>query len=213
MKFSCPHCGQHIGCEDAWSGHQIQCPGCQGSLVVPHAQPPSAATAPAPGPRVSQASAHSGAKLSAGATQVTRPTAPRSVPPKPVAPRPPKTGNPVLRFAVMGVLLLAVGLAALKFVPALLNGAHDLAGSPAATSTPAPGGGRGPLGEVNGAMDVSDTLDGGGSATPRPRSARPPAAAPQPPVVAPPRVAGPPPTTRNTNTTAYSLTRRVGQPR
>jgi DNA-directed RNA polymerase subunit RPC12/RpoP len=35
MKFSCSHCGQDIECDELWSGHEIQCPTCQGQLVVP----------------------------------------------------------------------------------------------------------------------------------------------------------------------------------
>ena len=218
MKFSCPHCGQHISCDDAWAGHQIPCPACQGNLMVPHLQPPSTATANAPGPPTSQAPESSRARLSAGATQVTRPTASRPIPQRQVVPRPPKTGNPVLRFTVMGVVLLAAAWAAFRYVPALLSGAHDLGGSLPAASAPAPAGGGGPLGEVNAAMDVSDALDGSSQARARPGAARPPVparppAAAQPPTAVQPRVAAQPPTTRNTNTTAYSLTRRVSQPR
>ena len=35
MKFSCSHCGQDIECDELWGGHEIQCPTCQGQLVVP----------------------------------------------------------------------------------------------------------------------------------------------------------------------------------
>lgn len=35
FKFSCNQCNQHIAVEDAWTGHQIQCPNCQASIVVP----------------------------------------------------------------------------------------------------------------------------------------------------------------------------------
>src|ERR1019366_7636134 len=35
MKFNCSHCGQDIECDELWSGHEIQCPTCQGQLVVP----------------------------------------------------------------------------------------------------------------------------------------------------------------------------------
>jgi len=212
MKFSCPHCGQHIACDDAWSGHQIQCPGCQGNLLVPPSQPPSAATAPAPAPRVAPPPEPGGARLAPGATQPQRPAPPHPPLQRPAGLRPPKTGNPVLRFAIVGVLLLAAGWAAWRYVPSLLNSAHDLAGSPPTTSTAAP---RGPLGEANAAMDVSDALDGNSAAPPRP-AARPPVAAQppaNPPVAVPPRAAASLPPTRNTNTTASALTRRVTQPR
>jgi hypothetical protein len=41
FKFPCPDCGQRIACDDSWSGHKVQCPSCQGELVVP----PSSAVA------------------------------------------------------------------------------------------------------------------------------------------------------------------------
>lgn len=38
LTFECPHCKQNIACDEQWSGQQIQCPLCQGALVVPAAQ-------------------------------------------------------------------------------------------------------------------------------------------------------------------------------
>ena len=35
FKFSCVYCGQHIECEFGLSGRQINCPACQGRIVVP----------------------------------------------------------------------------------------------------------------------------------------------------------------------------------
>ena len=37
VKFSCPHCGQHLSCEPTIGGTQIGCPACAGQLVVPDA--------------------------------------------------------------------------------------------------------------------------------------------------------------------------------
>lgn len=37
FKFSCPQCGQHIQCDAAYSGAQINCPSCQQAIVVPQA--------------------------------------------------------------------------------------------------------------------------------------------------------------------------------
>ena len=34
IKFSCPHCQQHIQAESGYAGLQINCPACQGSLLV-----------------------------------------------------------------------------------------------------------------------------------------------------------------------------------
>jgi DNA-directed RNA polymerase subunit RPC12/RpoP len=52
MKFECPHCQQHIQADDGYAGMQINCPACNGGLVVPGvarapeppAPPPPAAT-------------------------------------------------------------------------------------------------------------------------------------------------------------------------
>ena len=50
VKFSCPHCSQHISCDQGWVGQVIQCPGCQQQIKVPQAQTglrvPSAPTLP-----------------------------------------------------------------------------------------------------------------------------------------------------------------------
>jgi hypothetical protein len=35
IKFACPHCGQHIACDDLYCGEKIACPGCKGALYVP----------------------------------------------------------------------------------------------------------------------------------------------------------------------------------
>ena len=53
IKFSCPHCQQHIQAEPGYAGLQINCPACKGSLIVPGkptAAAPSYATPPAPPP-------------------------------------------------------------------------------------------------------------------------------------------------------------------
>jgi len=35
FKFACPHCGQHIQCDDRLSHKQLKCPACQVLIVVP----------------------------------------------------------------------------------------------------------------------------------------------------------------------------------
>lgn len=37
FKFSCSHCGQHIKCDDQFSGRQIQCPACNVMIRIPPA--------------------------------------------------------------------------------------------------------------------------------------------------------------------------------
>lgn len=162
LKFSCSQCGQHISCDAAWAGQQLQCPACQVTLVVPQNLAPPPPAAAQSSSLVPEPPAGHRPKLSAGLTQVARgaPAAPAAQ--KRPPPRPPKTGNPALKFAVIGVLLAVVGLLAYNFLPGLLGQVQDLGASKTTGASPAQtGGGVGPMGEVNGAMDVSDALDGG----------------------------------------------------
>lgn len=175
FKFSCPQCGQHLSGNEHWSGHQIQCPTCATTLTVPQDPSPPAAAAPAPvrSSLVPQPPAAHGSKLSAGPTQVTRPPAPGTIPIRPLAGRPPKPEIPLLKYGIYALVLAALGGAAYLYVPAWLNKLQDGSSSNPTQAAPAANvGGSGPLGEVNGAMDVSDALDAGSSAPPRPAPAR-----------------------------------------
>ena len=35
FKFSCPHCEQHLQCDEQFSGREIQCPNCQVLIRIP----------------------------------------------------------------------------------------------------------------------------------------------------------------------------------
>jgi hypothetical protein len=35
IKFACPHCSQHITCDDLYCGEKILCPGCDKEMFVP----------------------------------------------------------------------------------------------------------------------------------------------------------------------------------
>ena len=35
IKFACPHCEQHIKCDDTFGGQKINCPACGREVVVP----------------------------------------------------------------------------------------------------------------------------------------------------------------------------------
>jgi len=83
------------------------------------------------------------------------------------------------------VVLAALGGAGYIFLPSLLGKIQDSANANPTQAQPASnGGGAGPIGEVNGAMDVSDAMEGGSSSRPRPAAARPPVAAQTPPTPA-----------------------------
>jgi DNA-directed RNA polymerase subunit RPC12/RpoP len=206
IKFSCPQCGQHISGEEQWSGRQIQCPACATTLTVPGAPPAPATVASVPQSLVPQVPVSHGAKLSAGATQVTRSTTPGPKPLRQPAARPPRTRSPLLKYAVYTVVLAALGWAGYTFVPSLLSKIQDSANSKPTQPAPAANsGGSGPLGEVNGAMDVSESLDGGSSARPRPAAVRQPVTA-QTPAAPPAR-----PAVRSTNDTSRARSRLPGR--
>lgn len=75
LKFTCSHCGQDIECDELWTGHEIQCPTCQGQLVVPPKPdaPPHAALA---------AAKPNQPRLSIGQSQAQRSSAPPPPPPQ-----------------------------------------------------------------------------------------------------------------------------------
>jgi hypothetical protein len=207
IKFSCPQCGQHIAGNEQWSGHQIQCPTCATTLTVPGAPPPTPVAAPGARSLVPQPPVSQGPKLSAGATQVTRPPASGSIPLRQPPARPPRSQSPLLKYAGYAVVLAVLGGAGYLFLPSLLNKIQDSGDSTPAKAAPAAERtGAGPLGEVNGAMDVSDALDGGGSSTPRRAPPRPPAAAQRP---APPTAN---PAARSTNDAARARFRQPMPP-
>src|ERR1700722_20844674 len=48
IKFACPHCQQHLQADSAYGGMQINCPSCNGALLVPGAAAVPPPPAPAP---------------------------------------------------------------------------------------------------------------------------------------------------------------------
>src|SRR5215475_15360773 len=107
MKFSCPQCGQHFSCGEAWADHQIQCPTCHVTLTVPRPEVPSKpATLPAPTREAYQITEP---KLSAGATQVPRSAAPGPVPQRKVPLRIPQGNSAVVKYAIVLAVVAALG--------------------------------------------------------------------------------------------------------
>jgi DNA-directed RNA polymerase subunit RPC12/RpoP len=165
MKFSCPQCGQHIGYDQAWAGQQIECPGCHSSIIVPQIHRPVPA---APAPVMAKEPPKSvGARLSPGVTQVARSTAYAPAAIKRAMPRRPRGENTPLKYTVWGVVIaILVGVGYFYGLP-LITGALPqvpAANSPG-NSKPSQSGATmgGPMGDVSGAMDVSETLDSGSS--------------------------------------------------
>src|SRR5436190_21319759 len=42
IKFACPHCRQHIACDNGYAGLDVECPSCGGMMVVPRLTVPGA---------------------------------------------------------------------------------------------------------------------------------------------------------------------------
>ncbi len=187
LKISCPQCGQHISCDEAWAGHHLDCPACHASVLVPEGPRPPA---PAPAPALAKAAARpAGAKLALGVTQVARSTAHAPTPSKKFIPQHPGSENSLLKYGVIAAVIAVLAWVGYFYGLPLVTGALEQApalNSPGGAQKSQSGGGSGgPMGDVNGAMDVSETLDAGSSsakthAAPstnnaaRPRTARPP---------------------------------------
>jgi len=184
MKFSCPQCGQHISYGETWAGHQIQCPACHSNISVPQVQMPSVAIPPSILPR--EVPKVAGPKLSAGATQAPRSTAPGPVSKRKFTSYPARRQSPLLKYAVLLAVVAALGGVGYFYgLPWLTNALQQEPNAklPEAAKTSETGSARGgPLREVNGAMDVSEALDSGSSPKTRPAPATNNSAHPQPAV-------------------------------
>ena len=52
VHFPCPNCRQKLACEPGYGGWRIQCPACQGAVIVPLALPPPLPAVRPPPPAV-----------------------------------------------------------------------------------------------------------------------------------------------------------------
>ena len=174
MKLSCPECGQHISCNDAWAGQQIECPACHVPIVVPQI-PASSITATVPPASLNEPSKVAGPRLSAGVTQVARSTAHATAPLKKIIPRRPRSNNSLLGYAILVVVIAAVaGVGYFYGLPMVKDAVQQApnSGPPEGAGTSQSGGSRGgAMGDVNDAMDVSVSLDRGSTPGSRPMPA------------------------------------------
>ena len=104
MTFSCPGCGQHIECDQLWSGHQISCPTCQAQITVP----PVSSSPAKPSPLVPQVPQSKAPRLSAGQTQVARPSTALGAPQRKFQNQIRKEKSPVVKYAIIGAVLVAI---------------------------------------------------------------------------------------------------------
>jgi hypothetical protein len=160
IKFACPHCAQHITCDELWGGHQLECPSCKNPLAVPApvATPASpgtpAATSFTPKP---PAAAEPRLAINAGHAAGPAAGAPqRTIPIRNLTAPPPKKKSPVAKFATVAAVLIVLGAGAYFGYP-WLSGMQDkvnTASKEAAKS--ADGGEVSHIAKLNGVLDATD---------------------------------------------------------
>jgi hypothetical protein len=131
-------------------------------LQRPLAAPPASISANEP-------AKPTGARLAPGITQVPRSTAHAPAPAKKFIPQHHGSGNSLLKYGVMAVVVAALAGAGYFYGLPLITGAlnqEPTANQPSGAKSSQSGGTMGgPMGDVSGAMDVSETLDAGSSST------------------------------------------------
>jgi len=177
IKFSCPHCEQHITCDALWGGHQLQCPSCQNTLTVPAPPPaaPAAAAVRAVGPAriappaqgnapklaIGQATAHAASPESASGPQ-------KVIPIRNLAAPPAKKKNPFLKYATITCVVAVLGVGG-YFGYFWVRGLQDRANAKREAAEQSSGGGEaGHIVAVNKALDATEP----GKASMDPRMAR-----------------------------------------
>ena len=180
IKFSCPHCNQHITCDELWGGHELQCPGCQGSLIVP-----GGAAAPAPAANSLVPKPPSAGKT--GLTKAPAPSAPahgasaqpRNIPIRNLAPAARKKQSPVVKYSVTAAALVILAAGGyFGYVWYTGRQASTNAKSQEAEKKTA-GAPSGQLAEMNTVMDGTD--GGGNASAPAPGPGRRPRPGAAPP--------------------------------
>jgi hypothetical protein len=111
IKFACPHCAQHITCDELWGGHQLDCPSCKNPLSVPAAPAPQAGPGESTGnPLVPKPPVE--ARLSIGGAHATAAasTAQRTIPIRNLVPPPPKKKNALVKYSILAAVLVLLGV-------------------------------------------------------------------------------------------------------
>lgn len=175
IKFSCPHCEQRITCDALWGGQELQCPNCQNTLTVPLAAAPAKPIARAVGASHVPPPTGGGPRLSigqttapAGSTQAGSGSQQRAIPIRNLAPAPVKKKSPVLKYAPIAFIVLALGVGGYFGYP-WLRGLQDRANAKRQAAEQDSGGGE--AGHIVALNKVLDATEPGGSSI-DPRMAR-----------------------------------------
>src|SRR5690242_18712414 len=106
IKFACPHCSQHITCDELWGGHQLDCPNCKNPLSVPAKAAPAAAGPAALVPKVPTV-AEPKLSVTGGTAQQPATTGQKAIPIRNLAPQKAKKKSPLVTYGV-GALVVVI---------------------------------------------------------------------------------------------------------
>ena len=111
--LDCPACKKPVQADDAWAGQEIACPICNATMLVPQAAAPGA---PAQSSKSSMGKqlvqVPTGTKLSLGSAQVARAADGRGMTQTSFQPQKVKQKIPILRYAIIGVVIVALAASA-----------------------------------------------------------------------------------------------------
>jgi len=178
FKFSCPGCNQHIQLDELWSGHQIQCPSCQTTMVVPPnpdapapaASPVQATVRGVPGPppvpastRLSKAAAPSAAAAPSPQGQT------RFMPQRGAGKAAPGSSrkSKIIKWATIGAVVLAVGAGAYFGIPYALDYQDKLNAKRKEDAKKSDGGEMGHIANVYNVLDATEPGGRGLSGLPK----------------------------------------------
>jgi hypothetical protein len=141
IRFSCQACHQHINCDEAWAGHQIQCPVCSKTITVPSkvtatatgGGASAAAASPPHGTLVPKVPEKANLALSQNAQQPA-PAAQKHIPIRNLAAPPPKKEGPWKTIGILAAVLTILGASAYfgwPYVSKMLNKEEPQASAPA----------------------------------------------------------------------------------
>jgi len=152
IKFACPHCSQHITCDELWGGHHLECPNCKNTLAVPAVAAPSAPSlVPKPPPAVEPRLAINApppAHASGGPQRV--------IPIRNLAPPPQKKRSPLVTYGVSAVVLVALGVGG-YYGYGWFSGMQDKVNTTSKEAAKNSDGGQvGHIANLNGALDATD---------------------------------------------------------
>src|SRR5262249_2594499 len=115
IKFACPHCNQHITCDELWGGHQLECPNCKNPIAVPAAAapPPKPPRGKVTAPLVPNPPASAEPRLALNTAQAAEAApAQKSIPIRNLAPPAPKKRSPLVTYGSILAVLVVLGVAA-----------------------------------------------------------------------------------------------------